>query len=150
MPLDYEGTTNEFKDNRLIPPELQSIIDKITSSSSSISPRQRTDLTHLAGTIGGLQQQRQTETGQMARLGITGAQDITKLGITDVGSTERQKIVSAPGIMQQTRANLPVPGVSNILKNFQAGGIGDKKTLSSGLMGSEEDPLGGWSENWIR
>jgi hypothetical protein len=73
----------------------------------------------------------------MKRLGVTGAQELTKLGITETGQTKRANIAVKPGIMQQTRANLPVPGTSKILKG-------------SGLIGSEEDPLDAWSKNWIR
>ena len=51
----WDGNTNSFVESRnMISPELRGIIDKVTNS-SSMSPRQRTDLTHLAGTVAGLQ-----------------------------------------------------------------------------------------------
>jgi hypothetical protein len=111
MPLDYEGTTNEFKPN-LVSPELQSIIDKVTSS-SSMSSRQRSDVAGLAGVVGGLQRNRETEGGLAARLGITGTQKMAETKLSDTGATERANIVTTPGIMQQKRANQTI-GVGGI------------------------------------
>ncbi len=110
----------------LIPPELQGIIDKVTNASSSISPRQRSDIAHLAGTVGGLQQQRMTEQGQMARLGITGAAEMAKTNLTEAGATERTKTATKPGLMREERAGTPIPGSASLVKGM---GIGETKDV---------------------
>lgn len=99
----------------LISPELQSIIDKVTSSSSSISPRQRSDIAGLAHVVGGIEQQKRTEEGLTKRLGITGAQEMAKLGITEKGLTEQAGMTQEAykrrtGIMEtQNNPIMPAP-----------------------------------------
>jgi len=110
----------------LISPELQGIIDKVTNVSSSMSPRQRSDIARLAGTIGGLQQQKMTEAGQMARLGVTGAQEMAKTNLTETGATTRTTIASAPGLLAQTKPPIPGSGAAVAKAKAEAsGGVGE-------------------------
>jgi hypothetical protein len=68
-------------------PMMKDLFDKITSSynSSTVSPRQRTDLVNLFHAIAGMEGQRNTEAGAMTRLGIGGQQRMNELGITEEG-----------------------------------------------------------------
>jgi hypothetical protein len=109
----------------LISPELQGIIDKVTNVSSSMSPRQRSDIARLAGTIGGLQQQKMTEAGQMARLGVTGANALNVQAFHNTGAREAQTIATQPELMREKRAGTPISGIATLLQSI---GIGDKIT----------------------
>lgn len=113
----------------LIPPELQSIIDKVTGSSVS-EGRKVAALASLGGTVGGLHQQRMTEAGQMRRLGVTGAQELEKTKIMQAGGIEQQKIATAPGMGQLNLAKKAVPSyLQNLItKNLGVGGKGETET----------------------
>jgi hypothetical protein len=113
----------------LISPELQGIIDKVSSSSSSMSPRQRNDLTQLAGVVGGLQQNRTNEQGKMAQLGVAGANALKVQALHNVGAKETQTIASTPGLLAQTKP--PIPGSGKAVDKTKTdasagtGGVGE-------------------------
>ena len=91
-----------------------------------MSPRQRSDIAHLAGVVGGLQQNRMTEQGQMARLGVTGAQEMAKTNLTETGATTRTTIASAPGLLAQTKPPIPGSGAAVAKAKAEAsGGVGE-------------------------
>jgi hypothetical protein len=125
MPLDYEGTTNEFKERQsVISPELQSIIDKV--SGMSVSPGRKIQaLTTLGGMVGGLEERRRTEAGQMARLGITGEQEMAKTKLTEAGALQRTNITTAPAIAEQKRKN-------QLFGSLTFGGVGLTGTAGTG------------------
>jgi len=104
----------------IIPPELQSIIDKIAGSGTT--PRQRTDLTHLAGTIGGLEQQRRQEAGAGARLGVMEAGSLERTKLTEAGRLQEANIKTAPALMQAKEETTPTE-IGDFGSGFGVGGI---------------------------
>ena len=100
--LDLTGWNNKMS------PELQSIIDKVTASSTG--PAKRNALVNLAGTIGGIQSHREAEIGQMKQLGITGSQAMERTKLSETGAMERTKLQLIPSMMEQKRKDLPYPG----------------------------------------
>ena len=136
MPGDYDGNTNQFKNNSVIPPELQSIIDKVSGMSMSVG-RKAGLLADLGGQVGGLERQRMSDTSSMARLGVeqesvnkrfdtTQKLEQDKFGLEKekVGNTQKAispylqgQITSGFGMgSQPEQPKEKYPGYSNLLK----------------------------------
>jgi hypothetical protein len=108
----------------LISPELQGIIDKVTSSSSSMSPRQRSDIAHLAGVVGGLQQNRMTEQGQMARLGVTEGSQANRFAATNALAQGQLGVHQGQLGVQQEDLALKKKAAPAALQSMISGGVG--------------------------
>jgi len=111
----------------LIPRELQNIIDQVSKSSVSAG-RKTAALTSLGGVVGGLQQKRMGEAGEMSRLGITEAGATRRQGVSETGAMERTKLSATPGLMEQKRLGLEVPGSGAALERARGGGVGEPPT----------------------
>jgi len=135
MPGDYDGNTNQFKNNSVIPPELQSIIDKVSGMSMSVG-RKAGLLAGLGGQVGGLVEQGRTEQGLNQRLGITqsGAMDLAKM--KEAGDTERTKMGVEPNIMEANR---------RAQKPFE-----ESKKGQGGLGMGLSDSFDGWQSNYMK
>ena len=135
MPGDYDGNTNQFKNNSVIPPELQSIIDKVSGMSMSVG-RKAGLLADLGGKVGGLVEQGRTEQGLNQRLGITqsGAMDLAKM--KEAGDTERTKMGVEPNIMEANR---------RAQKPFE-----ESKKGQGGLGMGLSDSFDGWQSNYMK
>lgn len=121
---DWDGNTNSFVNRSLISPELQGIIDKVTSSSSSMSPRQRSDIAHLAGVVGGLQQNRMTEQGQMARLGVTEGSQANRFAATNALAQGQLGVHQGQLGVQQEDLALKKKAAPAALQSMISGGVG--------------------------
>jgi hypothetical protein len=116
----WDGNTNSFVENRsMVSPELQGIIDKVTGS--SMSPRQRTDLTHLAGTIAGLQGHKITADTSLGTEAMKQSTATTLAGIGENKADQRVAIQQA-GEDQRSREANPM----------MTGGVGGPPAISSG------------------
>jgi hypothetical protein len=126
----------------LISPELQGIIDKVTNVSSSMSPRQRSDIAHLAGVVGGLQQNRTNEQGQMARLGVTEASQANRFAATNTLAQGQLGIHQGQLAVNQGELALKSKPASPTLQKAVEMGIGaDKKTaIGTGKKIEDEYP----------
>lgn len=138
---DYDGTINEFKSP--IPPALQGIIDKVTSYASKTiggahgqTRAQGAALQGVMGVVGGLEEQRRGQAADMAKLGVgnQAAMDLAKMGQT--GEIEKQKIASAPGLMEATEKTKPL---------FDSGSL--SPISSSKGIGSSFGGFGAWNNN---
>ena len=135
MPGDYDGNTNQFKNNSVIPPELQSIIDKVSGMSMSVG-RKAGLLADLGGQVGGLERQRMSDTSSMARLGVEGVQKTGLEQMQQTGAMERTKLSTQPGLMEATERTKP---------QFDTGSL--SPTSSAKGIGAKSGGFGAWNNN---
>lgn len=122
----------------LIPPELQSIIDKVSGSSMSVG-RKGELMTHLGGVVGGLEQNRRSQEGEMQRFGVSSQLGKQKLGLEEKGIGLQEKGL---GIEQQ-KVDLEKRGTTGWLQKAIMKKFGVTGKTPAGTTGTS----GNWWEN---